>query len=60
MDSTSVYGASCPTQEVAINFVFRWSQKSTISCTYLVDYPVCKTAVFNVKIKIYAKRVSEI
>lgn len=23
MDSTSVYGASCPTQEVAINFVFK-------------------------------------
>ena len=42
MDSTSVYGASCPTQEVAINFLFKWSQKSTISWTYLADYPVCK------------------
>lgn len=60
MDSTSLYGASCPTQEVAINFVFKWSQKSTISWTYLADYPVCKTTVFNAKIKIYAKRVSEI
>lgn len=60
MDSTSVYGASCPTQEVAINFVFKWSQKSTISWSYLADYPVCKTTVFNAKIKIYAKRVIEI
>ena len=57
MDSTSaIYGASCPTQEGAIIF-FSNDHKIQQSPVLISNWlSRVKTAVFNIKIKIYAKR----